>query len=81
MTEDDRRAFHQLLFKAADGERLSALSIEQKTLDLNTSGSADDVTYILQTLRLHGLDALHQRIAVRLQESQNFWYREWPSNA
>lgn len=66
MTEAERREIHELIAKAAEGDRSAAAIVEEKALAFERAKAADDTVYLLDRLSLLGLADVREQIVARL---------------
>ena len=68
MLEAERRKIHELIDHAAGGDEMALLTLEEKVLTFERVNAPDDTIYVLDRLRLLGLNDFHERISARLRE-------------
>ena len=68
MTEAERRKIHELIANAAEGDETALATLEEKVLAFERTNATDDTVYVLDRLRLLGLNDFHARMSARLRE-------------
>ena len=69
MLEAERKDIHELIAKAAEGDTMALLALEEKVLAFEREKAIYDTTYVLDRLSLLGLGEIHERISARIRES------------
>jgi hypothetical protein len=66
MDEAERRDVHDLIAKAAEGDKAAALTLEDCVLAWEAAQRTDAIAYVMDRLSLLGVKELRERILARL---------------